>query len=70
MKIKTSQSSCSVQNWLDQSLEKRGIDARVYSKYILSLVTQTDDDDGEQDNDLSLLCPDVSSDPLSAICNP
>lgn len=54
MKIKTSQSSCSVQNWLDQSLEQRGIDARVYSKYILSLVTDTDDDDDGQDNDLTL----------------
>lgn len=50
MKIKTSQSSCSVQSWLDQRLEQRGIDARVYSKYILSLVTDSDDD---RDDDLT-----------------
>ena len=32
MKIKTSQSSCSLRSWLDQSLEKGTIDARVFVK--------------------------------------
>lgn len=47
MKIKTAQ-SCSVQRWLDQSLEERGIDARVYSTYIWSLMQQPDDDTDDQ----------------------
>lgn len=70
MKIKGSPSSCSVRKWLDQSLEERGIDARVYGKYILSLVTETQDDCSSisegQDSASDLTPDDVSLHPSLA----
>ena len=44
-------STTSVQNWLGQELETRGVDAVVYTRYILSIFQQ-DSFDLEQDPEL------------------
>lgn len=44
----------SVQSWLGQQLELRGIDSHVYTRYIISLLQQDPEDLDGYDNEIDL----------------